>query len=117
MTNKTYRSAMGKPVDMGALVLRNERVRAVGNMGVNARGDLVDGNNQPLKSRKSAVAKQYQKQTVSNVSDEPVKSQAPVVTKEEHKKAKARRAAEKSPAPTTGLAAAMARAQQNDSQD
>ena len=39
------RSAMGKSVDMGALVSRNEKVRAVGNMNVNARGDILDSNN------------------------------------------------------------------------
>jgi hypothetical protein len=34
---------MGKAVDMGALVSRNEKVRAVGNVkNLNARGDTID---------------------------------------------------------------------------
>ena len=45
MTRKIYKSAMGKTVDMGSLLLRNEQTRAVGNMNVNARGDRLDSNN------------------------------------------------------------------------
>ena len=73
MTKKTYRTAQGKVVDLGSIILQNETTRAVGNMGVNARGDLVDSRNRPVKSRTQQVSRQYQRQ-VSNVSDEPVKS-------------------------------------------
>ena len=39
----TYRSAMGKTVDMSAIVAKNEKVRAVGNVkNLNARGDTID---------------------------------------------------------------------------
>jgi len=72
MTQKTYRTAQGKIVDLGALQLRNENVRAVGNMPVNARGDLIDSNNRPIDTRNEQVARQYTKQTVSNVSNEKV---------------------------------------------
>jgi glycine cleavage system H lipoate-binding protein len=63
MTNEVYRSANGKTVDMGALRLQNERVRAVGNMRVNARGDVIDDNNEVIRTRNEQVNKQYQKQT------------------------------------------------------
>lgn len=66
MTRKVYKSAMGKPVDMGALILQNEQVRAVGNMGVNAAGDLVDSNNQVIDARNHQVQRQYNRQTNSN---------------------------------------------------
>ena len=36
-----HKSAMGRAVDMAALSGKNEKVRAVGNMGVNARGDKI----------------------------------------------------------------------------
>lgn len=73
MTRKTYRTAMGKTVDLGALQLKNENVRAVGNMGVNARGDRVDGNNRPIDSRNRQVKSQYNRQTQqTNVSSEDV---------------------------------------------
>ena len=72
MTKKTYRTAQGKIVDLGALMLKNENVRAVGNMGVNARGDLLDSANRPVTTRNQQVTKQYSRQTTGNVSDEPV---------------------------------------------
>jgi hypothetical protein len=62
MTKEVYKSARGKPVDMGALRLKNEKERAVGNMKVNARGDAVNEQNQPVQSRPQQVHNQYQKQ-------------------------------------------------------
>ena len=73
MTKKTYRTAQGKVVDLGSIILQNETTRAVGNMGVNARGDLVDSSNRSVKSRTQQVSRQYRRQ-VTNVSDEPVKT-------------------------------------------
>lgn len=71
MTNKIYKTAMGKTIDMGALILQNEQVRAVGNMGVNAAGDIVDSGNQVIDQRNRQVQKQYQKQTVDNSTNKP----------------------------------------------
>lgn len=62
MTQKQYRTAQGKLVDIGALQLRNENIRAVGNMPVNSRGDMLDANNKPIDSRNDQVARQYRKQ-------------------------------------------------------
>ena len=62
MTKDVYKSARGKPVDMGALRLKNEKERAVGNMKVNARGDAVDDANQPVHSKPQQVHAQYQQQ-------------------------------------------------------
>ena len=67
MTNEVYRSANGKTVDMGALRLQNEKVRAVGNMRVNARGDVINDNNDVIRTRNEQVSKQYQKQTQPNL--------------------------------------------------
>jgi hypothetical protein len=119
MTQKTYRTAQGKIVDLGALQLKNENVRAVGNMNVNAKGDLIDGSNRPISSRNEQVGRQYKKQT--NVNDDAVvssKKSAAVIPV----------AAEPIPVPpedfeddfvktdevepATGLAAAIARARQ-----
>lgn len=72
MTRKVYKTAQGKLVDLGALQLQNETVRAVGNMGVNARGDLIDSRNTTITSRNQQVAKQYKRQIKGNVSDSPV---------------------------------------------
>ena len=62
MTRKTYRSAQGKVVDLGALQLQNEGVRAVGNMNVNARGDTIGSDNTVIYQRNRRVQIQYQKQ-------------------------------------------------------
>ncbi len=63
MTSKVYRSAQGKSVDMGRLQLQNEGVRAVGNMKVNARGDMVDDLNRVISTKSEQVNKQYKTQT------------------------------------------------------
>lgn len=67
MTKKVYKTAQGKIVDLGALMLQNEHVRAVGNMGVNARGDVLDSNNRIIETTSQRVQKSYKRQTnVSN---------------------------------------------------
>ena len=63
MTNKIYKTAQGQTVDLGALLLKNETVRAVGNMNVNARGDLLDGSNRVIDKRNQQVARQLESAT------------------------------------------------------
>jgi hypothetical protein len=70
MTRKIYKTAKGKTIDMGSLLLQNEQVRAVGNMNVNARGDLLDSGNKVIDQKNRQVQRQYKKQT--NVSASPV---------------------------------------------
>jgi predicted transcriptional regulator YheO len=62
MTQKVYKTAQGKTVDMGSLVLKNEKTRAVGNMGINARGDQVDDMNRVIQTRNEQVNAQYNQQ-------------------------------------------------------
>jgi hypothetical protein len=68
MTKDVYKSSRGKAVDMGALRLQNEKVRAVGNMKVNARGDAVDDKNVAIQSKPQQVHKQYQQQVQAKTS-------------------------------------------------
>jgi hypothetical protein len=63
MTRKIYKSAMGKPVDLGALLLQNEQTRAVGNMNVNARGDQLDSANRVVEPKNRQVQRRYNKQS------------------------------------------------------
>ena len=63
MTKQVYKSANGKSVDMGSLALQNEMVRAVGNMKVNARGDLIDEQNRVISKKTDQVNKSYNQQT------------------------------------------------------
>ena len=133
MTQKTYRTAQGKIVDLGALQLKNENVRAVGNMNVNARGDLLDSNNRPIDSRNNQVGRQYKKQ-VTNTTNSTVHSSRAAVAKSaeipvppedfddtfeklnEFDRPAAQTAAPVEAAAQDGLAAAIARARQVKSQ-
>jgi len=63
---------MGKPIDMGALLLRNENVRAVGNMNVNARGDRLDSMNRVIETKNKQAQRRYDRQ--SNVSAGPAQT-------------------------------------------
>ena len=62
MTKEIYKSSRGKTVDMGALRLKNEKERAVGNMKVNARGDALNDANESIQSKPQQVHAQYQQQ-------------------------------------------------------
>lgn len=52
------RTALGKMVDMSVLATQNEKTRAIGNMGVNARGDIINSNNQVIRDRTSRIESQ-----------------------------------------------------------
>lgn len=62
MTKMVYKTAQGKLVDMGKLILQNEHVRAVGNMNVNARGDLLDDKNQVIAKKQQQIQRNYDRQ-------------------------------------------------------
>ena len=62
MTQKVYKTAQGKTVDMGRLMVQNEKTRAVGNMKVIARGDMVDDMSNIVSTKTQQVNNQYNKQ-------------------------------------------------------
>lgn len=62
MTNRIYRSARGKPVDLGALILKNENTRSVGNMNVNTRGDKLNAKNEVIEPKTQIMEKHYESQ-------------------------------------------------------
>lgn len=66
------KTAMGQTIDMATLIAKNEKVRAVGNMSVNARGDKIDGFGRVTRTRTEDVNKMYSK-TVGNKSAQPTK--------------------------------------------
>ena len=70
--NKTVKTANGQEIDMQALILKNEKVRAVGNMNVNARGDVVNNDNKTTSSRSAQVNKNYRKQIGNVAKDTPI---------------------------------------------
>ena len=60
---------------MGTMRLQNEKTRAVGNMGVNARGDRIDAYGNVIDSKGQQLDRRIQKQT--NVTETPIYTPAP----------------------------------------
>lgn len=130
MTQKVYRTAQGKVVDLGAMMVQNETVRAVGNMNVNARGDVIDNQGRVLATRGEQVNRSLKQQTNANSGPVPSSNRTPrapeppklseaeqleLAQKERQVKRDALARGEKvelrGDTPTQGLAAAMARAE------
>jgi hypothetical protein len=72
-------TAMGKSVDMAAIRAKNETTRAVGNMNVNARGDIIDSNNQVINDNAKRVNRMYQR-TTTNLSAQAKSQYVPGVS-------------------------------------
>ncbi len=62
----TYKTAQGKVINMDNLRLQHENEKAVGNMGVNARGDRVDQHGNITRSRAEVMQDHYSKPNQSN---------------------------------------------------
>jgi hypothetical protein len=73
---RMYRTMQGRMVDIDKLRAQNETIPAVGNMGVNARGDILGPGGQIVKP-KEAVMKEYYETPRGAAQDTPVKK-APV---------------------------------------
>lgn len=54
-----HKTAQGKMIDMDALRAKNEHVRAVGNMRVNARGDIIDAYGKVINDSTKRVNEHY----------------------------------------------------------
>lgn len=66
-----HRTAMGRAVDMASLAAKNEKVRAVGNMNVNARGDVLDSHNRVIQDNTQRVKTNYSGTVNSTQADVP----------------------------------------------
>lgn len=75
MAGKKHVTALGVPFDMAAFRAKNEKVRAVGNMNVNARGDILDSNNNIIQTRNKIVNKMYEKTMQSQAKSTQAKKQ------------------------------------------
>jgi len=86
---KTIKTMQGKPIDFAELALRNEKVRAVGNMNVTADGEKVETKVIPSIDRNRRAGKSFRRQIHKKVFDTPV-----MESEEEAKKYIARMAEE-----------------------
>jgi anion-transporting ArsA/GET3 family ATPase len=69
---RMYRTMQGRMVDIEKLRSANENVQAVGNMNVNARGDVLGPGGQ-IATKKEKVIQKYYEQPKGMVSDTPTK--------------------------------------------
>lgn len=56
-----HRTAQGRMVDMASLAAKHEKVRAVGNMNVNARGDTLNEHNKVIQEQSQRVNATYKR--------------------------------------------------------
>tara|TARA_A100001011_G_scaffold73675_1_gene75607 strand:+ start:123 stop:539 length:417 start_codon:yes stop_codon:yes gene_type:complete len=70
---RMYRTMQGRMVDIERLRAANEDTRAVGNMNVNARGDIL-GPSGNIVTPKSEVIKKYYEQPKGRVDDTPARA-------------------------------------------
>lgn len=73
---RMYRSMQGKMIDIDKLRAANENVQAVGNMNVNARGDVLGAGGKVV-TKKETVIQKYYEQPKGMVSDTPLPKPMP----------------------------------------
>ena len=81
---RMYRTMQGRMVDIEKLRAANEGVQAVGNMNVNARGDVLGAGGKVVTS-KAQVMKQYYEKPKGMVDDTPTRTQPTPAPKVEAK--------------------------------
>ena len=79
---KSVKTARGRTIDMAAMVAQNETTRAVSNLNMNARGDIIDSRGN-VEIPKEKVSKEYYKDNVPNADTKDISIKDPV---EEDKK-------------------------------
>ena len=70
---RMYRTMQGRMVDIEKLRSANEHIRAVGNMNVNARGDVLGPGGQ-IATQKAEVMQKYYEQPKGRVDDTPARA-------------------------------------------
>lgn len=68
---KTVKTAKGRTLDMGTLAAKNEMTRAVSNLNMNARGDIIDNRGNVEISREK-IQKEFYKDNVPGSDTENV---------------------------------------------
>ena len=67
---RMYRSMQGRMIDIEKLRAANEGIQAVGNMNVNARGDVIGAGGKVVTAKETVIKKYYEKPK-GMVSDTP----------------------------------------------
>ena len=78
---RMYRSMQGRMIDIEKLRAANENVQAVGNMNVNAKGDVLGAGGKVVTPKETVIRKYYE-QPKGMVSDTPVSKPMPAPRRE-----------------------------------
>lgn len=68
---KTIKTARGRTIDMGALRAKHENTRAISNMPINAKGDIIDSRGKIVVPRET-ISKEFYKNNVPGSTDTKV---------------------------------------------
>lgn len=93
---KTVKTARGRTLDMGNLAAKNEKTRAVSNLNMNARGDIID-NRGNVEIPREKIQKEFYKDNVPGADTQEVS------LKEDEKPAEAKKPVD-TPAPKSKAA-------------
>ncbi len=114
---RMYRSMQGRMIDIEKLRAANEETIAVGNMNVNARGDVLGAGGKIVTTKADVVAKYYEQprgkvdDTPARMKPTPPRKVAPapkaVETKPAPQPRATRRTTRSAPAPKKGIDAAL----------
>jgi hypothetical protein len=63
---------------MASIARRNEKVRAVGNMNVNARGDILNSNNEVITDATQRVRRKYNQTVINQGTNIPIGEHVPI---------------------------------------
>lgn len=66
---KTVKTARGRTIDMSALAAKNEETRAVSNLNMNARGDIIDSRGN-VEIPREKIQKEFYKDNVPGAKEE-----------------------------------------------
>jgi glucan-binding YG repeat protein len=78
---KTVKTARGRTLDMGTLAAKNEKTRAVSNLNMNARGDIID-NRGNVEIPREKIQKEFYKDNVPGADTKEVSLKKEETTKE-----------------------------------
>lgn len=80
MKKNNTTSARGRHIDMGALAKKHENERAVSNVPMNARGDIIDSRGQVKVPREKIKQEYYKNTVVGDVVEANIKGEESVAT-------------------------------------
>lgn len=74
---KSVKTARGRIIDMAAMIAQNETTRAVSNLNMNARGDIIDSRGN-IEIPKEKISKEYYKDNVPNADTKEISIKDPI---------------------------------------